>query len=228
MLIQRTNSTNFNGGYKFIRMPKEAREKLPDLIKKGKIIYDGFEGKKNNVFLITRDEHHDIVSVFIKNNNLNYRYYPNVNLSMVFPEKHPEKAEGIIKDMHPVEIEFTDSMEKRVSQKNRRNIVEKHGHEYVKNILDALHLKADVMKSRKQRDGVNVISDLSGMSRVYISPPDDKGIHYVKVEKLLSMSGNTTERYSFTFYGQKLDDSFSKTPDKMLEFKRLYENTLLK
>ena len=84
MHIQTNYDTNFKGGYKFIRMPKAAREELNTLIPKGKTIYDGFEGKKTNVFLVTRNRYHNIVANFIKNHNLNYRYYPKVRAEFDF------------------------------------------------------------------------------------------------------------------------------------------------
>lgn len=221
MQIQNTDLTAFNGGYKFIRMPKTAREELPAIISKGKTIYENFEGKKGNVFMVTKAQFHDIVAAFIKKYKLNYRYYPEVKSEMAFKMGHPEKVSEIIKDMKPVEIVYSDKLEARMAHREQKQIVYKKSPVYTKMILSALKFDGNT-EDVKTKNGVKIIMSKSGRQRIYISPPTREGVHYVRVEDLVSTPDSCTKRYRFAS-----DGSYTEMAD-ILAFNRLMSSTMIK
>lgn len=219
MQVQNINSTSFNGGYKFIRMPKGTREELPDIIKKGKTIYENFEGKQSNVFMVTKDCFHDIVAAFVLKHNLNCKYYPDVKPEMNFKLGHPEKASEVIKNMTPVNIEFNDKL---LTQIRTREINTK-SNDYIRNILKALCIDETQCKT-KMKKGAKIIDDNNGKNRVIISPPNELGIHYVRLEPKISTSDSAARRLAMTSSGEILKE-FSV--DNAMQFLKRFNDTLL-
>ena len=225
MQIQNNNSTSFGYGYKFIRMPKAAKEDLPDIIKKGKTIYYGFEGKKSNVFLVTKDNFHDIVASFIKKYNLNYRFYPEVKSEMDFKIGHPEKLSEIIRDMNPSEINFTDELKRRIAVRTAKQKIQEKSPEYTKNILNSLKIEPD-LSTLQSKNGIKIIENVNKTERVLISPPDKNDIHYVKVQQLVSMTDCADKRYAMTSDG-KIVKNYSDI-DEILTFSKLFNQAQVK
>lgn len=225
MQIQNNNSTSFGYGYKFIRMPKEAREELPNIIQKGKTIYNQFEGKKNNSFLITKEHFHDIVAAFIRKHNLNYRFYPQVKPEMDFKLGHPEKVSEIIKDMQPAKINYTKELEQRMAERAVKQAICEKSPGYTKNISKTLGMELD-LSTLKSKNGAKILDDKNKRNRIIISPPDKNDLHYVRVQQMVSMTDSEDRRYAMTSDGL-IVRTYSDIDDIMV-FNKLFNQTLIK
>lgn len=226
MQIGNDYNTNFKGGYKFIRMPKAARENLNTLIPKGKTIYDGFEGKKSNVFLIARDSHHNTVANFIKDNKLNYRYYPEIKAEMDFKLGHPEKASELIQTMTPETIDFEqvaiDSMPK-VS----KNSIKKQNKEQIENILDSLKLDMD-KSTLKTKFGARIFQNGNHTKSICVSAPTSEQVRYVKINHLVSSSNQrSVEMYEMNADGKIIRD-YTNDIDNWGLFNKKFNETLVR
>ncbi len=65
MNIQNTNSVGFQGGYKFVGVPKVARSSFAKL-PKGKLVIGSFEGGKENFFVAARDNLHPQIANWVR------------------------------------------------------------------------------------------------------------------------------------------------------------------
>jgi len=228
MQIQNINSTNFNGGYKFIGMSAEARAELGNVVKKGKTIYDSFQGNPNDVFMVAKDNFHKAILLFIQKHNLKCQYYPEVKSSMNFKLGHPEQLEQIIETQTPEEIVFDEETDKELSEYQRRTYVNQHEKDYLPNILDILKLDMDAGTCREKR-GVKIFQNKNHTKDIYVSPPDKNNKHYVKVfSKVSSSDPNTVKLYEINLSPENKVVDYTNRFDKWSDFNRNFENTLLK
>ena len=198
MQIQNINNTNFQGGYKFIRMSKEAKEQLPLIVPKGKLVFDSFEGKKSNVFLVARDSFHTKIVNFIKENNLNYRYYPDIKTYNV-RYGQPEKVSEMIASMKPEKINFEEALKnyhpvqemRKAEVRALKKRVKEQSSTYSKNIVKALGLDSNDMVVSTGARGITVIDNNAKTRRITISPPTTNNMHYVFVENKISSPPTT-------------------------------------
>lgn len=227
MQIQNISSTNFNGGYRFIGMSAEARAELGNVVKKGKTIYDSFQGNPNDVFMVAKDNFHNAILLFIQKHNLKCQYYPEVKSSMDFKLGYPEKLEQIIENQTPEEIVFDEGTIKKLFEYQRRTYVNQHEKDYVPNILGILKLDMDTSTCREKR-GVKIFQNKNHTKDIYVSPPDENGKHYVKVfSKVSSSSQDPAKFYEVNLSENKVIDYTNKI-DKWSEFKQKFNESLIK
>lgn len=176
MNINDTNKINFNGGFRFVNMSAENRAKLPQLINKGKAIFDDF-GKQGDVFLVTRETHDEKVLQFIKENKLNFEFYPSINTNLMV-QNQPLKLKKILDDIKDSPAKKITEAREAIKNRTIKNIQEKSP-EHVTNILRELCIdnKYPIVKAQ----GFEKIIDKELERTIYISKPSKFGMRYVKI-----------------------------------------------
>lgn len=79
MQINNISNTNFQGSFLIKKATPEVKTTLPNLVKKGRLIFDNFAGKSNNVLMVTKDRYDNRVKDFLEGNNLKFEYFPQFN-----------------------------------------------------------------------------------------------------------------------------------------------------
>ena len=226
MQIQNINSTNFTGGYKFIGMQPGVREELDNVVKKGKTIYDSYQGNPDDVFMVAKDRFHKAVLLFIKKHNLNCKYYPGVKSEMDFKPGHPEKLEQIVATQTPEDIVFDEELNEMLFEYQRRQAVSKRDNSYLSDILRILKLDIDESTHSVKR-GVQIFQNKNHTQDIYVSPPDGD-VHYVKIfPKVSSSSHDAAKRYAINLSNKVITD-YTYNPAKWTEFNQKFSKTLIK
>jgi len=226
MQIQ-NNNISFNGGYKFIKMPKEARTELERLVPKGKTVYDCFEDKPSNVFLVTRGRYHNIITGLIKNYNLNCRYYPEVKLDSGSVPKTQKEILKIIQKMQPKKIIFSNGLSDAIEHRARVNFDIEHGREHLQNILNTLKLDMDE-STYKVKYGAKIFKNSDHTKDIYVSALSRDRIHYVKINHLVSSSNQrSVEMYAMSPDGEILRN-YTNDIDNWATFNKKFNATLIK
>lgn len=159
---------NFNGGFRFKNMPLEAKNKLPDLSKKGKQIFYDFE-KEGDVFLVVRDKLNQRVANFIKDNKLEFEFYPTINTNCGLDTEKPEGLSSLLSKIDSKPITRKVQLVKSISnQKKSAEVLEK-APMYVNKVLKGLCIEtsADI----KIKKGISIIDNKEFERKIYISRP---------------------------------------------------------
>lgn len=219
MQINNISQNSFNGGFRFINMPTEARNKLPNIMNKGKTIFDNFE-KKGEVFLIARDSYDGAIANFIKENKLNFEYYPSINTNLGILYKEERLTNALAKIKEPP-IKTLAGLRECIEQRGVQSIYEKTP-EHIKNILKTLCI--DNKHPIQDYKGCNRIIDREFNRTIYISPASKFNMHYVKIQP--NSKNQTAERYLMDQKGNVM--ARFKTPEQMLEFDKRFSALLNK
>lgn len=223
MEINNTYNTSFKGGFRFPNMPQEAKEKLPELIRKRKQIFDNFE-KEGDVFYLVRDSWDKRVMRFIQEHKLKFEYYPQISTKSGLDTEEPEGLTKLLKKLKPKPVTTITQLRKAISTNIQASLVKSPEEENIKRIFDALRLDFENYKSSTSLNGCIVLTDIESGKRIHISPASKNGINYVLVEpKSLDLC---VERYAIAEDGQILAEY--KTPDGIRQFKKNFNDTLAK
>lgn len=209
------SSDSFKGGFRFKNMSQEAKESLPNIINRGKVIFEDFE-KKGDVFLVTRDSQEEAVFTFIKDKKLNFDFYPSINTNLMV-HNQPQKLSRILTEINEMPIktikEAREAIKKRAGRK-----VQEEAPEHITNILRTLCI--DNVNPIENCKGAHRIVDKEFERTIYISRPSSFGMYYVKVQP--KNKNNQTDRYMLDEKGNKL--AKFNTPDSILVFESRFKN----
>ena len=103
-------------------MSQEAQTKLPNLIKKGKIIHNNFQ-KTGDVVLIVRDKQDDKVLNFIKDNRLNFEFYSKISTELMPTTE--KKLLSIMNEIKQAPINTIKAAKEAINERNVKRIQEK-------------------------------------------------------------------------------------------------------
>ena len=220
MQIDKITNTNFNGGFRFINMPLEAKKQLPELIGKKQIFYN-FE-KEGDVFLVTRDLSNFKVGQFIKRNKFDFEFYPSINTKCGFDDEMPEVLSAFLDKLKENPITTRSQLRKYFSKEKFTNIVLSQSPKYVNNILKALCI--DNKYKTKIVKGISIIEDTEFQRKILISPPSKFNIHYVKIEP--KGYDKKVERYAIDSNGNIL--TTFNTPEAMKIFNNRFNDLIIK
>ena len=79
MQINPISNTNFQGSFLIKKATPEVKKTLPTLVNNGRLVFDRFAGKTNDVLMVTKDKHDNIIKEFLEKNNLKFEYIPQFN-----------------------------------------------------------------------------------------------------------------------------------------------------
>ena len=219
MIINNSNKINFNGGFRFVNMPAESRAKLPQLINKGKVIFNDFE-KQGDVFLVTRKTYDEKVLQFIKENKLNFEFYTSINTDLMV-HNQPQKLKNILDNIKEIPAKnFTEARD-AIQKRNIKNIQE-HSPEHIKNILKGLCIdnKHPIVKTQ----GYEKIIDKELERTIYISNPSKFGMRYIKI--MPNNKNKESSRYMMDDSGY-IHAKFN-TPDAIRTFETRFKELITK
>lgn len=209
------NNVTFNGGFRFINMPLEARNKLTDISKKGKQIFFDFE-KQGDVFLVTRDEFNYRVSKFIHENNLKFEFYPQINTKCGFDTEKPEELIESLRKYNYTPITTKTQLRKSVTSK-----IQENSPVNVKTILGGLGLDKNL--SSKIIRGISVVNDVEFQRKIHISRSVKDNNYLVLIEPYTS--SNPSKRYLVDSNGKIIKNYTS--PDDIHKFYKEFKQTVL-
>lgn len=219
MKTDNVSSINFNGGFRLKSLNPEIRAKLPEEIsKKGVQIFDNFE-KPKDVFVLARDKYDLRIAKFIRENKINFEYYPQINTKSGMDSEKPELLTKLIENLESI----TSMTQLRKAISNRNSLVEQKSSEYINNILKALKID-NPCGTIRSKHGAKIIDNKDFERRIIISPPSVHNIHFVIIQPY-SLDKNE-ERYAINSAGDIL--ATYKTPAGIKKFSENFKNTLLK
>lgn len=206
MNINNINNTNFQGGFRFRNIPKEAKEALPDIAKRGKQIFYDFENI-GDVFLVARDNLDLRIAKFAKKHKLDCEYYPEINTNAIFRLDQPETLSNALKGKI---VEGVNRVKKyrKISHDPQKVVIDpanvkpapqKINTDFITNILNKLFISTEKIKV-KDKYGAKIIEDTAGKRKIYISPADENNIHYVLVDS--TSADFLRERYAMNSDGE--------------------------
>ncbi|MBE7711041.1 MAG: hypothetical protein E7Z92_02755 [Cyanobacteria bacterium SIG31] len=222
MFINNHSQINFNGGYHFRNMPLEAKSKIPEISNKWKQVFYDFE-KEGDVFLVVRDKLDTKVTKFIKENKLNFEYYPEITTKSGLDTEEPDKLSQLLRQYKKKPITTMTQLNKSISNQIKNKLVQKYSPEYSANILDALRIDTKNLKTEIIR-GVCVIDNPEFERKIHISKRNINNTHYVLIEPY--SQDKPSERYSMDSAG-KIIKKF-ETPDEIKTFYNEFRKTILK
>lgn len=213
-----TNSNlNFNGGFRFRNMPLEAKNKLPDLSKKGKQIFYDFENK-DDVFLVVKDEINYKVANFIKENKLEFEFYPQINTKCGLDSEKPEGLQSLLNKLSPKPLTTKTQLAKNITKQKLLNRVSVNSPIYVPNILKGLLI--DTGLNINLIKGVAILDNKEFERKIYISRPLKSERYLVLIEPyssakpserlLVDKNGKILKKYSSPDEIHKFYSDFKK------------------
>ena len=223
MNINNIGSTNFKGGFRFPNMPAEAKEKLPEVVKKRRQIFDNFE-KSGDVFYTVRDKSDGKLIKFIQNHNLTFEYYPQISTKSGLDTEEPQKLSKLLKDTRPTPITTLTQLKKAISGRKNDGKTLLASDKDIEKIFETLELELDKVKTTVSPSGCKIVKDLETGEKIWISPASKNNIHYVLIEPK-SLEQNV-ERYAISKDGQILAEY--KSINGIKQFKENFNSTLIK
>ena len=214
-------SINFNGGYRFRNMPSEAKAKIPEINNKWKQVFYDFENK-GDVFLVTRDKLDSKVADFIKENNLEFEFFPQISTKSGLDTEEPEKLTILLKELNTKPITTLTQLRKAIHKQIINTKIFKTSPDYSFNILKTLHISPENLELEIAH-GIITFNDKEFRRKIHISRPKNR-VHYVLVEPYSSAEGS--RRFAINSDG-KFIESFN-TPDKIIEFYKGFRKSALK
>lgn len=182
-----------------------------------RIIFDGFNGKKDTVLYVLRNCKDYDAATFLKTNNKRFKYMPDVDTKAQFETL--EEAEKYISDNNPTVIsKIKDLMsyvaENRIKQRaNYRRPINEY-------IFKRFGITSDEVTRSKDSRGIVLYSDKkTGKARVQISPFNENGTYFVRVK-------DSTYPYDISRYAVDKDGNFLhkfETPEEINTFKEKFE-----
>ena len=79
MQINNISNTNFQGSFLIRKATPEVKKTLPNLVNHGRLVFDRFAGKTNDVLMVTKDKHDNTITEFLEKKNLKFEYIPQFN-----------------------------------------------------------------------------------------------------------------------------------------------------
>lgn len=220
-LNKTTHYPSFNGGFRLKNIPVEARAELPNVIKKGRQIFDNFE-KQGDTFLVVRDEANAKVAKFIREKNLDFEFYPSVNTKCGLDDEKPWLLRRLLTTLNETPITTMSQLKKSFNKQKRTQYIESKCPEYTNKILKSLRINNE--NPQQIIKGSIVVTDKEFARKVYISPPSKLNIHYVKVKPdSLNLS---SERYAIDSNGNIL--ARFESPDAIKIFNERYNKLVIK
>lgn len=222
MHIQQTQ-TSFNGGFLFRNMPQEAKNKLPEITKKGKQIFDNFQ-TKGDVFLVLRDQYDKKALGFIKEHKLQFEYYPEISTRSGLDSEEPEGLIKLLGKYKYTPINSIRGTQKVLSNRRKLNNIESTSPEYISKILRALCIDNPGSSETKLVKGASIVDDKEFSRKIIISPPSKHNIHFVCVEPYSSNA--PSKRYAIDSDGNIL--ARYSTPEGIRMFQENLSKLLIK
>lgn len=212
------NNLNFNGGFRFRNMPLETKNKLPDLSKKGKQIFYDFENK-GDVFLVVKDEINYKVANFIKENKLEFEFYPQINTKCGLDNEKPEGLQALLNKSEIKPLNTKTQLAKNITKQKLLNKVTINSPIYVPNILKGLLVDSNL--NIKLKNGVTILDNKEFERKIYISRPLKADRYLVLIEPyssakpserlLVNENGKILKKYSSPDEIHKFYTDFKKT-----------------
>lgn len=221
MKIDYSRKTNFQGGFRLINLSPEVKEQVPSIIKKHRQVFDNFE-KQGDVFLVVKDVANTKVAKFIKDNKINFEFYPTINTKSGLDTERPCDLTNLIANIKDTPITNFSQFRKNVVMQKREKYITNNSPEYIDKILKTLCI--DNKHQINNIKGVMVITDKEYNRKILISPPSKLKIHYVKVES--EILDNPIERYAIDSNGNIL--ATYQTPNGIMTFNKRFNDLLLK
>lgn len=221
MYSNQISQTSFNGGFKLKNLSPETRAEIPNIIKKGRQIFNDF-GKEGDVFIVTRSEADKKVSKFISENKIDFEYYPSITTKSGLDDERPSELARLLASLEEPPITTMAKMKRFFKKVSRQNYIETKSSEYTNKILSALCINKNLPINMKK--GAIVAVDKEFQRTIYISPPSKLNIHYVKVQP--DSVNKSAERFAIDSEGNILTRFDS--PDAMKIFNERFNRLLLK
>ena len=221
MQINNVSNTNFQGGFRLINVSPKVKNELPNVIKKHRQIFDNFE-KQGDVFITVRDEANKKIIKFIKDNKIDFEFYPTINTKSGLDNEKPSELTNLIEQIKDVPIKTMTQFRKYTDAMHRKHYIKKHAPEYTDKILKALCI--DNKHPVKEVKGAIIVSDKEFNREILISPPSKYNIHYVKV--VPKGVDGMVERYAIDTDGNIL--SRYQSPNGMKMFNNKFNSLLIK
>ena len=222
MNINNCTNLSFNGGFRFRAIPKDALEKLPNITPKGKQIFYDFENK-GDVFLTIKNEYDYKALKFIKEHNLNFEYFPNINTKSGLDNEKHEPLSELIRKTNISPITTKTQLTRLLAERKKLENINYHAPQYIDKILKTLYIEPQNISINLIK-GAQVITENQSGRKIIISPRDKFDIYYVKV--LHNDSAKSVERYAIAEDGMIL--SKYSSPEGIKSFQKRFNSLLLK
>lgn len=232
MEIKNINSPQFQGSFliNYKKALPEVKEGLEKVIGKNhKQVFRDFKGDKDKVLYVLRDTKDAKVANYIVKNEINFRYYPEVDTKCRFDEQKPELVIEYFKKFAPKMYKNPEEMILYLEGKGKPvgNNSEKYKSKPITNILHTLKLsKKEGQKNVSDKGVTTFIDNETGITLV-ISPPTKFGTRFV--HETPNKDYESVKRYAFdekgnilkTFEGPSGIKTFSEQFKKAIdEFKK--------
>ena len=218
MLNRINNNVNFNGGFliNYKLAPQGTQETLENNIGNGKQIFRDWDGDKNSVFYITRDSKDYNIAKFIEKNNLDFKYYPELNTKLRFD---PEKRFILLDYLEKNNLKIMDKIDDLIKflTENRKisKKAKKIKQDPFKPILEKMGIQIEG-KTIKSPNGITTIKEKNTSREVIISPLSEHEVRYVRV--VPEKPHWETKYYMIDADGNILKEF--KTPDAIIAFRK--------
>lgn len=198
MQISNIQSTNFKSGYSLKRLTPQSKRALRTSIPEGAKVFENFRNRKDCMFIAVNSQDDNQMKATFKKLLLYYTAYP-----QVVP--------------HIKALEDEDGLRALLDNLMLKN-------EDVTQVLKSLNISSGGFYVRESDHGEKIIQNKISMDKIYVSPGNAFGTHYVKIVPLFS-STDLESRY-VAMKKNKIIREYS-TPDEVKRFNKLYNDTLI-
>ena len=220
------NTPQFSGAFlinynKALPGVREGLENVIGLHKRQ--IYDNFNGKKNHVMYVMKNSKDFDVADFVVRNEVNFRYYPDVDTKLRFDIDKPQDVIEYLKKNRPKILQKPHELLEFMTKNREFCRKRENSHlSAVDMILQSLKFDGKSGQKLKHSQGYTVFTDNETKNKVVVSPKTQKGTRYVFVNPCKSYED--VKRYAFDEKGNMLR-TFG-TPDGIRLFNDLFRKAI--
>ena len=219
MEINSISNTSFNGAFRLKGMTPEVKKQVPDIIKKGRQIFENFENT-GDTFIACRDKLDYKIFKFAHANKVDFDYYPQINTQSGLDTDFPELVTEKLKGLKPAPSK--NQAAQIIRAKSKLYKTQKNADLDIKKILTTLCMEPEG-KEISMVKGAQVIKDEEFARKVIISPVGKGKVRYVSV--VPDSPNETIKRYAFDFNGNII--STYQTPDGIKYFNKAFKEALI-
>ena len=214
------NNVSFGGTFviNYRKAIPGMREGFENAIGKHKrIIFDGYNGKKDTVLYVLKNSKDYDAATFLKTNNKRFKYMPDIDTKARFDTL--EEAEKYISENNPTVISKIKDLMNYVSENRikQKAIYRRPINQY---IFKRFGITNDEVTKTNDSRGIVLYRDKkTGKARVQLSPFNENGTCFVRVK-------DSTFPYDISRYAVDKDGNFLykfETPEEIKKFKEKFK-----
>lgn len=211
------NNTNFTGTFILKTKNAQAKEAIPNIIKKGRQIFHNIK-YHDDIVIVTKDKYDYKVRDFIESSNIDFEYYPEISTKSGLDNQKPFGLQQLLFVKNNCAIDNIKTLDTFL----KKHIPLSKQIEYLHNTMETLRLNIELPEIKIDKNNLFVIRDEAKKRNIKSTGFNngDSFIHVIPDSKL-----EETKKYRVVKNGKSLEKEY-KTPDEIIYFLKMFKKAI--